>query len=159
MHEPASTGHQLKINEALALTSSKDILDTTKRAGPKKILVSLDIRVGSGQLDTNLASNSWLTILKDNKLCSILRLMCVLMRFKILGIHPDNLSMLLGMLKREYRLLQEKINSTLIGFDYGSKIGVSVQESSVGRTRKILYNQVKNEGFNAAGKIFFGILN
>ena len=90
----------LKINEALALTSSKDILEATaKGVGPKKILVSLGYSGwGPGQLDTELASNSWLTIpLKDNKLLfdtpADVRFDEA---FKILGIHPDNLSNVIG---------------------------------------------------------------
>ena len=101
LHEPASTWTStLKINEALALTSSKDILEATaKGVGPKKILVSLGYSGwGPGQLDTELASNSWLTIpLKDNKLLfdtpADVRFDEA---FKILGIHPDNLSNFIG---------------------------------------------------------------
>ena len=101
LHEPASTwASTLKINEALALTSSKDILEATaKGVGPKKILVSLGYSGwGPGQLDTELASNSWLTIpLKDNKLLfdtpADVRFDEA---FKILGIHPDNLSNFIG---------------------------------------------------------------
>ena len=53
---------------------------------------------GPGQLDTELASNSWLTIpLKDNKLLfdtpADVRFDEA---FKILGIHPDNLSNFIG---------------------------------------------------------------
>ena len=101
LHEPASTwASTLKINEALALTSSKDILEATAQGvGPKKILVSLGYSGwGPGQLDTELASNSWLTIpLKDNKLLfdtpADVRFDEA---FKILGIHPDNLSNFIG---------------------------------------------------------------
>ena len=101
LHEPASTwASTLKINEALALTSSKDILEATaKGIGPEKILVSLGYSGwGPGQLDTELASNSWLTIpLKDNKLLfdtpADVRFDEA---FKILGIHPDNLSNVIG---------------------------------------------------------------
>ena len=101
LHEPASTwASTLKINEALALTSSKDILEATaKGVGPKKILVSLGYSGwGPGQLDTELASNSWLTIpLKDNKLLfdtpADVRFDEA---FKILGIHPDNVSNVIG---------------------------------------------------------------
>ena len=101
LHEPASTcTSTLKINEALALTSSKDILEATAQGiGPKKILVSLGYSGwGPGQLDTELASNSWLTIpLKDNKLLfdtpADVRFDEA---FKILGIHPDNLSNFIG---------------------------------------------------------------
>ena len=101
LHEPASTwSSTLRINEALALTSSKDILEATaKGIGPKKILVSLGYSGwGPGQLDSELASNSWLTIpLKDNKLLfdtpADVRFNEA---FKILGIDPDNLSNCIG---------------------------------------------------------------
>ena len=55
--------------------------------------------------------------------------------------------------------MQEKINSTLIGFDYGlKKIGVSIGNtvSGVASPLKILYNKSKIEGFKAAKEeIFF----
>ena len=49
--------------------------------------------------------------------------------------------------------MQEKINSTLIGFDYGlRKIGVSIGNtvSGVASPLKILYSRSKIEGFKAA---------
>ena len=51
--------------------------------------------------------------------------------------------------------MQEKINSTLIGFDYGlRKIGVSIGNtvSGVASPLKILYSKSKIEGFKAAKK-------
>ncbi len=55
--------------------------------------------------------------------------------------------------------MQEKINSTLIGFDYGlKKIGVSIGNtvSGVASPLKILYSKSKIEGFKAAKEeIFF----
>jgi len=55
--------------------------------------------------------------------------------------------------------LQEKINSTLIGFDYGlKKIGVSIGNtiSGVASPLKILYSKSKIEGFKAAKEeVFF----
>ena len=55
--------------------------------------------------------------------------------------------------------MQEKINSTLIGFDYGlKKIGVSIGNtvSGVASPLKILYSKSKIEGFKAAkAEIFF----
>ena len=101
LHEPASTwASTLKINEALALTSSKDILEATAHGGgPEKFLVSLGYSGwGPGQLDSELASNSWLTIpLKDNKLLfdtpADVRFDEA---FKLLGFDPDNLSNFIG---------------------------------------------------------------
>ena len=55
--------------------------------------------------------------------------------------------------------MQEKLNSTLIGFDYGlRKIGVSIGNtvSGVASPLKILYSKSKIEGFKAAKEeIFF----
>ena len=55
--------------------------------------------------------------------------------------------------------MQEKTNSTLIGFDYGlKKIGVSIGNtvSGVASPLKILYCKSKNEGLKAAKKeVFF----
>ena len=55
--------------------------------------------------------------------------------------------------------MQEKINSTLIGFDYGlRKIGVSIGNtvSGVASPLKILYSKSKIEGFKAAKEeVFF----
>ena len=55
--------------------------------------------------------------------------------------------------------MQEKINSTLIGFDYGlKKIGVSIGNtiSGVASPLKILYSKSKIEGFKAAKEeVFF----
>ena len=55
--------------------------------------------------------------------------------------------------------MQEKINSTLIGFDYGlKKIGVSIGNtvSGVASPLKILYGKSKIEGFKAAKEeVFF----
>ena len=55
--------------------------------------------------------------------------------------------------------MQENINSTLIGFDYGlRKIGVSIGNtvSGVASPLKILYSKSKFEGFKAAKEeVFF----
>ena len=55
--------------------------------------------------------------------------------------------------------MQEKINSTLIGFDYGlKKIGVSIGNtiSGVASPLKILHSKSKIEGFKAAKEeVFF----
>ncbi len=97
LHEPIGTwSSSLKINNNLALTSSKDILEATALgAGPKKILVSLGYSGwGPGQLDSELAANSWLTIpMTDNKLLfETPPEFRFLEAFKLLGIQPENLS-------------------------------------------------------------------
>ena len=62
------------------------------------------------------------------------------------------------MLKKSNTDFAEKINSTLIGFDYGlRKIGVSIGNtvSGVASPLKILYSKSKIEGFKAAKRRFF----
>ncbi len=97
LHEPVGKwSSSLKINNNLALTSSKDILEATALGvGPKKILVSLGYSGwGPGQLDSELAANSWLTIpMTDSKLLfEVPAEFRFLEAFKLLGIEPENLS-------------------------------------------------------------------
>ena len=97
LHEPIGAwGSTLKITSNLALTSSKDILEATAcGTGPERLLVSLGYSGwGPGQLDSELASNSWLTIpVSDTSfLFDTPADMRFSEAFKLLGIEPENLS-------------------------------------------------------------------
>jgi len=68
LHRPAGEWHSsLSISEDLALTSSKDILQSVGSAGePRDVLVSLGYAGWSpGQLEQELAQNAWLTVPAD----------------------------------------------------------------------------------------------
>jgi putative transcriptional regulator len=57
----------LMIPGGLEMTTSKDVLEAlSSGAGPRKVLVSLGYSAwGEGQLETELAENSWLTVAAD----------------------------------------------------------------------------------------------
>ncbi|MGA9851523.1 MAG: YqgE/AlgH family protein [Gammaproteobacteria bacterium] len=68
IHEPAGTWEStLKINDALGVTTSRDVLAAMARGeGPRKAFVALGYAGWSaGQLETELASNSWLSTPAD----------------------------------------------------------------------------------------------
>jgi putative transcriptional regulator len=101
LHEPVgSWNSSLKISEQLALTSSRDILEATAEGhGPKKFLVSLGYSGwGPGQLDSELISNSWLTIpiLNNDLIFDIPAEEKVAAAFRLLGFDPSNLSGVVG---------------------------------------------------------------
>jgi putative transcriptional regulator len=57
----------MTIPGGLEMTTSKDVLEAIATgAGPKKVLVSLGYSAwGEGQLESELAENSWLTVNAD----------------------------------------------------------------------------------------------
>lgn len=68
LHRPAGEWHStLKVNDEVALTSSRDILQAIGQSGvPGDILVSLGYAGwAAGQLEHELAQNAWLTVPAD----------------------------------------------------------------------------------------------
>lgn len=69
LHRPAGTWHStLAIGGSIALTSSRDILESVGQSGePAEILVTLGYAGWSaGQLEHELAQNAWLTVPADH---------------------------------------------------------------------------------------------
>ncbi len=71
-HRPEQTSYAstLSIPGGLEMTTSKDVLEAlSSGAGPRRVLVSLGYSAwGEGQLETELAENSWLTVGADHTL-------------------------------------------------------------------------------------------
>ena len=65
--DPRAWGSTLRLTPGLAITTSRDILDAIARGdGPPHALVALGYAGwGAGQLETELAQNSWLTVPAD----------------------------------------------------------------------------------------------
>ena len=71
LHRPAGEWHSsLKVSEELALTSSKDILESLGNSGmPGDVLITLGYAGWSaGQLEQELAQNAWLTVPADPRI-------------------------------------------------------------------------------------------
>ncbi len=101
LHEPiGSWSSSLKISDQLALTSSRDILEATAQgSGPQRLLVSLGYSGwGPGQLDSELLSNSWLTIpiLNNDLIFDVPAEEKLAAAFRLLGFDPSNLSGVAG---------------------------------------------------------------
>ncbi len=71
IHEPPGNWEStLILDEQLGVTSSRDVLDCMARGqGPQKIFVALGYAGwGAGQLETELANNSWLSLPADRSI-------------------------------------------------------------------------------------------
>jgi putative transcriptional regulator len=80
LHEPPIPGADsppsvtyastMAISGGLAMTTSKDVLEALSvGAGPLRVLIFLGYSAwGEGQLESELSSNSWLTVAADNRL-------------------------------------------------------------------------------------------
>ena len=73
LHEPMGKGEEtvyaatMTIPGGLEMTTSKDVLEALSTgAGPRRVLISLGYSAwGEGQLESELAENSWLTVSAD----------------------------------------------------------------------------------------------
>ncbi len=92
---PQSYSSTLNVNDAVRLTTSKDVLEAVSHGeGPDKFMVSLGYSGWSaGQLEQEMAQNAWLSVEADPKVIFDLppdeRLPAA---FKLLGIDLSNLS-------------------------------------------------------------------
>ncbi len=64
---PSAYASSLRIDGGLEMTTSRDVLEAlSSGAGPRKVMVSLGYSSwGEGQLESELAENSWLTVAAD----------------------------------------------------------------------------------------------
>lgn len=64
---PSAYASSLRIEGGLEMTTSRDVLEAlSSGAGPRKVMVSLGYSSwGEGQLESELAENSWLTVAAD----------------------------------------------------------------------------------------------
>jgi len=68
LHTPPLTfSSTLTVNDAVSLTSSKDVLEAVSQdAGPEKFMVSLDYEGrAAGQLEDEIKQNAWLSVAAD----------------------------------------------------------------------------------------------
>lgn len=100
LHEPIGHwNHTVGVTERIGMTSSKDILEAIARGdGPQRALVMLGYAGwAKGQLESELAQNSWLTIPADPDLLFDTPMPERLTRaLGLLGVDPMNLSMSAG---------------------------------------------------------------
>jgi putative transcriptional regulator len=71
LHRPAGQwSSSVRVNEQVALTSSKDVLESVaKGEGPLDVVVALGYAGwGAGQLEDEIAQNAWLTVQGDAKI-------------------------------------------------------------------------------------------
>ncbi|HSD36298.1 MAG TPA: YqgE/AlgH family protein [Rhodocyclaceae bacterium] len=100
LHRPIGEWQSsLKVNDSIALTSSKDILQALGSSGdPAEVLITLGYSGwGAGQLEEELAANAWLTVPADAQIIFALppdeRLTAAM---QLLGVDFANLSDVAG---------------------------------------------------------------
>ena len=100
LHSPHDTySSTMQVTEAIALTTSKDILEAAAAGrGPDKILVSLGCAGWSaGQLEEEIARNGWLTVPADPAIVFDLPIeQRFVAAMKLLGIDPTMLAGVAG---------------------------------------------------------------
>jgi putative transcriptional regulator len=96
LHSPGTRYNStLPITEAMALTTSKDVLEAIAAgSGPDKVLVTLGYSGwGAGQLEDEIGQNAWLTVVADS---AVIFDTAPEARFaaslRLLGIDPANLT-------------------------------------------------------------------
>jgi putative transcriptional regulator len=88
---PGQWSSSIRVNDQVALTSSKDVLESVaKGEGPQDIVVALGYAGwGAGQLENEIAQNAWLTVPGDaNILFESLPADRQSLAFDLLGIDP-----------------------------------------------------------------------
>lgn len=91
---PGQWSSSVRVNDEVALTSSKDVLESVaKGQGPEEIVVALGYAGWSaGQLESEIAQNAWLTVKANKELIFAAdRESCHAKAFKLLGVDPRSI--------------------------------------------------------------------
>ena len=92
LHRPIGDwSSSIRINESVALTSSRDVLESVaKGAGPHDLIVALGYAGwGAGQIEAEIAQNAWLTVrASDAIIFDVLPKDRHAMAFRLLGVDP-----------------------------------------------------------------------
>ena len=92
LHRPIGNwSSSIQINDAVALTSSRDVLESVaKGAGPQDVIVALGYAGwGAGQIEAEIAQNAWLTVrASDALIFDVAPKDRHAMAFRLLGVDP-----------------------------------------------------------------------
>ena len=92
LHRPIGNwSSSIQINDAVALTSSRDVLESVaKGAGPQDVIVALGYAGwGAGQIEAEIAQNAWLTVrASDSLIFDVAPKDRHAMAFRLLGVDP-----------------------------------------------------------------------
>lgn len=92
LHRPlGSWTSSIRINDTVALTSSRDVLESVaKGAGPQDVIVALGYAGwGAGQIEAEIAQNAWLTVrAADSIIFDVPPKDRHAMAFRLLGVDP-----------------------------------------------------------------------